>query len=125
MTYTSEQQKANRDKWVAALRSGEFKQGREVLRNVEADKYCCLGVACALAIREGVESEWPDDGGYSWDEELPYAVRDWLGLKTGAGDLAEGDRYNHLIALNDDARYTFTQIADVIDRGGVKLADPS
>ena len=46
-----------RDKWVAALRSGKYKQGRGALRvaggsyNHEApesneDRFCCLGVLC-------------------------------------------------------------------------------
>lgn len=42
-------------KWVAALRSGEYKQGREVLRN--GDQFCCLGVLCdiiGLEVLDGV-----------------------------------------------------------------------
>lgn len=31
-------------KWVAALRSGKYKQGRRELRSVD-DEFCCLGVA--------------------------------------------------------------------------------
>lgn len=34
-------------KWVAALRSGEYKQGRGQLRN-HNNEYCCLGVACIV-----------------------------------------------------------------------------
>ena len=63
MTYTPEQQKANRDKWVAALRSGEFEQTQEVLVLEDDDgkkSYCCLGVACVLAIREGIAEDFPD-----------------------------------------------------------------
>jgi hypothetical protein len=33
-------------KWLAALRSGKFKQGIEALEN--DGKYCCLGVACRI-----------------------------------------------------------------------------
>lgn len=41
-------------KWVAALRSGEYKQGRSNLYDSEKDAFCCLGVAgvlngCSLA----------------------------------------------------------------------------
>lgn len=32
-----------KDKWVAALRSGEYVQGRDTLRTYDG-KYCCLGV---------------------------------------------------------------------------------
>lgn len=35
------------DKWVAALRSGKYKQGRQYLRTFE-DNYCCLGVLCEI-----------------------------------------------------------------------------
>lgn len=35
------------EKWVAALRSGEYQQGSESL--CYNDSYCCLGVACAIS----------------------------------------------------------------------------
>jgi hypothetical protein len=31
-------------KWVAALRSGEYKQGKGTLHNTTDNTYCCLGV---------------------------------------------------------------------------------
>jgi hypothetical protein len=34
-------------KWVAALRSGKYAQGRHYLRN-SAGAYCCLGVLCKI-----------------------------------------------------------------------------
>lgn len=34
-------------KWVAALRSGKYKQGKGFLLD-ENGKYCCLGVACSI-----------------------------------------------------------------------------
>lgn len=34
-------------KWVAALRSGQYKQGKECLRN-EENHFCCLGVLCDI-----------------------------------------------------------------------------
>lgn len=39
--------KAIADKWIQALRSGEFKQGQEALKN-EYGQYCCLGVLCEV-----------------------------------------------------------------------------
>ena len=35
-----------KDKWIAALTSGEYKQGQGYLRL--GDTYCCLGVLCDL-----------------------------------------------------------------------------
>lgn len=42
--------------WLEALRSGEYRQGREVLCTPDGE-YCCYGVATELAVRAGV-SEW-------------------------------------------------------------------
>jgi hypothetical protein len=38
------------EKWIAALRSGEYKQGSSALVIIEkgTPKYCCLGVACSI-----------------------------------------------------------------------------
>lgn len=38
------------EKWIKALKSGEYKQGRHTLYdNVDDEKvYCCLGVACLV-----------------------------------------------------------------------------
>lgn len=44
------------DTWVAALRSGDYKQGKSCLRcEVRGDdRWCCLGVVTDLAIKAGV-----------------------------------------------------------------------
>lgn len=39
-------------KWVRALRSGKYKQGRGALRPV-ADQFCCLGVLCDVVAPNG------------------------------------------------------------------------
>jgi hypothetical protein len=36
-----------KQKWIAALRSGEYKQGQNALER--KGEYCCLGVACAVS----------------------------------------------------------------------------
>ena len=53
-------------KLLAALRSGDYKQGRLALR--KDDAFCCLGVACDVAVKEGyVNGAWDrlNDGSYS------------------------------------------------------------
>lgn len=35
-------------KWLAALRSGKYKQGKLNLYDKKYDVYCCLGVACDI-----------------------------------------------------------------------------
>ena len=35
-------------KWVEALRSGDFKQGKGYLNNRDDNSFCCLGVLCEI-----------------------------------------------------------------------------
>ena len=51
------------ENWIKALRSGDYKQGKNFLRT--GDTYCCLGVLCDLFIKDQA------DKGCSWviDEE--------------------------------------------------------
>jgi len=39
-----------KEKWVTALRNGEYKQGKDKLINTSGHfkQYCCLGVACEM-----------------------------------------------------------------------------
>ena len=119
MTYTSEQQKANRDKWVAALRSGEYKQGKGALVVEDADGpfYCCLGVACQVASDNGVTGAF--DAG---NQVLSEAVMDWLGVRDECGGLVDDvAERGALTELNDDTDFDFNQLADLIDAGGVAV----
>src|SRR5689334_11788613 len=50
-----------KDQWVAALRSGEYEQGKGTLQ--EDGKFCCLGVLCELAVKAGVTTSEPREGG--------------------------------------------------------------
>jgi hypothetical protein len=92
----------NRDvlvRWVAALRSGDYLQGREHLRYEDEDgvvRHCCLGVLCELAVADGVIERaepfklWQQlVRGYAVPERattetsvLPPAVVAWAGLST-------------------------------------------
>ena len=49
-----------KQQWIAALRSGQYVQGRGVLHEVPAEgppKFCVLGVLCDL-VREELEITW-------------------------------------------------------------------
>lgn len=104
---------ANAKKWVAALRSGEYSQGRGRLR--KGDTFCCLGVACDLYAKEHPEAEWLGTpiapmfrvapGDYTEDMFMPQAVKDWLEFEAGSSRLA-GD---------NDAGRPFTSIAATIE----------
>ena len=116
-----------RAQWTAALRSGEYEQGASYLRYKNA--FCCLGVLCDLAVKDGVLAAPDEDP----DEEdvwvygeanamLPEAVQDWAGLsESPVADVVVGDDCSpfphELTHLNDDESWTFAQIADAIDGG--------
>lgn len=103
----------NAQKWVEALESGEYEQGGGAL--CRDDEFCCLGVACDVALKNGValkvdrDQSWVTFDGHPLT--LPPAVQDWLGLRTEDGALCEGPS---LTDLNDWESHSFAEIAAVI-----------
>lgn len=95
-------------KWVAALRSGKYKQGREFLRDRD-DRYCCLGVLCEIAVSDGVISPAGLDGEcYSYaafESFLPIKVSEWAGVNNASMCVLWNDKHNK----------TFAEIADLIE----------
>lgn len=82
------------NKWVEALRSGDYTQVEGKLAKEREDGtkgFCCLGVLCEVAVKEGVieapakatdgfgdETNWFQYDGEA--DELPTSVMDWAGL---------------------------------------------
>lgn len=104
----------NAQKWVEALRGPEYKQGRN--RLAYGGSHCCLGVACEVAIKNGVPiSRINREGEIYFDESyavLPVSIREWLGLNSTEG------RYGidrSLASDNDSGGKTFAEIAAIIE----------
>ena len=58
--------KEARQLWIDALRSGDYEQTRETL--CEDGRYCCLGVACEVAIQNEPELQiYKIEKGYAYD----------------------------------------------------------
>jgi len=93
-------------KWLAALRSGEYKQTIEELQNLEG--YCCLGVLCRLAKEDGVNVDVHENIITGGELEDQVNVIDWSGLK----DVSE---VQNLIRMNDEEFADFKEIADHIE----------
>jgi hypothetical protein len=109
-----------KDQWLAALRSGKYKQGHGALQ--VNDMYCCLGVLCAISPFADEAQMRPDgsvyyietsESGYRQDQEgiLPRHIKDWAGLESRNPSAS----HSTLASLNDQGA-TFEEIADIIER---------
>ena len=104
------------EKWITALRSGDYKQARGMLADRKRETYCCLGVLCEIAIKEGVDVTVSVSSGeaalYDGSEEnLPASVSDWAGIDSSIGILDSGIS---LVGENDRG-ISFEEIAAVIE----------
>jgi hypothetical protein len=104
-----------KQKWVDALRSGEYQQGQCYLRTNSG--FCCLGVLCDLYGKENnVEWNLANNGhNYKFQEfesYLPSSVMKWADLEYCNPPV--NDEESTLVRLNDSGS-TFEQIADVIE----------
>lgn len=119
-------------KWVEALESGDYRQGYNMLRDPRG-AYCCLGVACEVAIANGVnivgkpgafnvlqqEATYVYGGNEGWTSSaLPDPVRDWLGLTSTTPLIAYGRSHESIGAVkaNDVLRWSFMDIAKELRR---------
>src|SRR5688500_15014524 len=115
--------KANMRLWVDALRSGDYKQGRHYL---QADgKFCCLGVACQVAVAAGVPlrvRKYADRIVVYGDcqSSLPPEVTTWLGTGDGFGDVPV-TKWLLATRANDSHGWSFERIADALDRKSTRL----
>lgn len=115
----------DRQRWTDALRSGEFVQGFECLRQEAApghDRYCCLGVYAEvsgipsslitfLSGRRAYKYVFPSSTDPSGETEELAAIPPFWGRLHGISE----DDVRHLIRMNDVEDWSFDQIAEWID----------
>jgi hypothetical protein len=123
-------------RWLEALRSGQYMQGKEKLHTKDdsgTESYCCLGVACAISDSVKAETSKFDNhivcyrsGEYVHKYYLPDIVRHELGLRTKVGQFIVSSETKAVVklrglgaetslaALNDNGA-TFEQIAKIIE----------
>ena len=120
----------NRDKvqlWVDALRSGKYVQGTGGLA-IQPDprepaQFCCLGVACEVAIEDGLNLRKVHKTGPLYFEYgeggmggfLPAEVKAWIGADGDSPCVNYGDDMEPLTMLNDVVGLGFNEIADLIE----------
>ena len=91
-------------KWLAALRSGEYKQGMGFLFNAVEGCYCCLGVLNICAGKSAPEI----DG-------LAIGDTDRLIYPGDGPEDSDGDHVMKLMRMNDSGS-SFVEIADWIEK---------
>jgi hypothetical protein len=136
---TEEEQKRNRKAWIAALRSGDYKQTTRRMNRPNEDgtlSYCCLGVAEKI-----LNERYPKDllrigNGVNLGSTMALA----LGINTFGRFQSINDNSNPfnfplyqdpnpngpgisktLTNLNDWLRWDFNQIADFIEKNEALL----
>lgn len=119
----------NVEKWLEALESGEYEQGRTYLHTKEngVEEYCCLGVACEVAQANGIELKVEvENGAFYYDGSsafLPHVVQEWVRLAFSDGS-PNDDYYSTLSSLTsmNDKGVPFREIAQYIRENYHKLA---
>lgn len=123
-------------KWLAALRSGKYKQVKSNLK--KNGKFCCLGVLCDLYQKETGNGKWIRQtsrdkrlkvssfkiGNEVKSDFLPDAVQKWAKLDRENPIVNKEGLYGSLSDFNDaiydpklkkDIQCDFKQIADIIE----------
>lgn len=117
-------------KWVEALKSDKYNQTKGCLKNNEG--YCCLGVyadLCGVSWHREPNDELyyfhnPDNDYRSShiDDFLNSSMTKQLGLLDSEGSMAHGKSietddnvYYSLAELNDSGKFSFTDIAKLIE----------
>jgi hypothetical protein len=105
-----------KEKWVKALRSGEYTQGHDYLCRTNdmtgKNHFCCLGVLCEVM---GLETEVRGLGfgiKYKFDDfesstSLPGRLGRQLGVSASDADI--------LVGMNDSGGKSFEEIANWIE----------
>jgi len=116
-----------KQKWVDALRSGEYEQAQSKL--FDGSNYCCLGVLCDLYSKEHDDdwehrfSQFSNHDLWYYDnqaEVLPEVVMDWAGLKVNNPKVnvidpeSEDTVVENIAGLNDSG-YNFKELSNYIE----------
>lgn len=121
-------------KWVQALRSGKFKQGKSTLKQFNKKgepRHCCLGVLCELYNQDmkknhkkslpvkNVKSFYDFEYGYAKfgnsSEILPNVVKKWAGMKSAEGSFTNEDSISDSLVDMNDTGKTFKSISNTIE----------
>ena len=108
-----------KQKWVTALRSGNYKQGYFKLKT--NDCFCVIGVLCDI-LKNELNANWNSYdvftiGDFSSDTSLSPSFLLYCGF-TSFNDLVldlGSENYISLLHLNDVHKFPFSKLADLIE----------
>jgi hypothetical protein len=96
-----------KEKWITALRSGEYKQGNLQFYNRSNNSYCCLGVAAEVAGYDLKASSMVGEAIFHKGMvEIDNIIEIFIENENIQWDL---------VRMNDGKKYTFLEIADWIE----------
>jgi hypothetical protein len=103
-----------KQKWIDALRSGEYEQGKQYLKSMD-NKFCCLGVLCDIIDNKKWETFEKANSAKSF---YPFTYEGYTG--TLSNDMLKTTKINivkmrFLMDMNDVHDKTFAEIADYIE----------
>lgn len=105
-------------RWLEALRSGDYEQGKNCLRDAN-NNFCCLGVLNDLYIQDTGNGGWEmlvNGKSYSSYESSAYPhplVLEWAGIYDPYIGDEEGTVFD--LSIVNDQGASFEQIADMIE----------
>lgn len=109
-------------RWIEALRSGEYKQGKGRLCALNEDNtysYCCLGVLADLRLKESLDGD--NKEGIMFYTFLPSDVVEWCKIGNVDPYINFKEERRSLALINDGnpglyiEPHTFNEIADLIE----------
>lgn len=113
--------KRQMERWVKALRSGKFKQGKHKLYDPKTDTYCCLGVLTHINKEHLSTTDFTKV--YSGElEALTGSLLVHTGVQDPIGEYVCPEGFeDNLARINDEANKSFAEIADIIEQNYKRL----
>lgn len=114
-----------KEKWLSALRSGEYEQSIGCLKTND-NKFCCLGVLCDIYAKEKnvdwkpinenlTEKLMLSDNNSNISYVLPPHVAEWAEIKDDTGGVYIKSKDDHLSRINDSGE-SFSEISELIEK---------
>jgi hypothetical protein len=105
-----------KDKWVAALRSGDYKQDTTFLKL--GDCFCVMGVLCDV-VKEDLGLDWEFNGSYSYIDRaesiIPKSIAEYVEFDGVVVLLQYNDVAHDITRLNDTVKLSFDELANLIE----------